>query len=92
MAAKPNKQGDTRPNQGRGRPPGSKNKVTKELKNMILQALDGAGGVQYLQERANDPKTASAFLSLVGKVLPLQVTGANGGPIVIQASSTDERL
>lgn len=81
-----------RPQPKGGSRKGVPNKVTKELKDMILAALDGAGGVKYLQERANDPKTAAAFLSLVGKVLPMQVTGANGGPIVIQASSTDERL
>lgn len=69
---------------GPGRPPGTQNKVTKELKDMILQALDGAGGVQYLQERARDPRTASAFLGLVGKVLPMQVTGANGGPLTVE--------
>jgi hypothetical protein len=60
---------------GPGRPKGCANKATKELKEMILQALDGAGGVEYLQERANDPRTASAFLALVGKVLPMTVQG-----------------
>jgi hypothetical protein len=63
------------------RPPGGSrkgrpNKATKELKEMILTALDGAGGVDYLQERAKDPRTASAFLTLVGKVLPMTVQGA----------------
>lgn len=62
---------------------GIPNKVTKELKDMILGALDAAGGVEYLTERACDPRTASAFLTLVGKVLPMQVTGANGGPVRI---------
>jgi hypothetical protein len=62
------------------RPPGGSrkgkpNKATKELKEMILQALDGAGGVSYLQERARDPRTASAFLTLVGKVLPMTIAG-----------------
>jgi hypothetical protein len=51
------------------------NKVTADLKDMILGALDKAGGLDYLAERAADPKTASAFLTLVGKVLPLQVKG-----------------
>lgn len=69
------------PNAGKGRPKGSANKVTGEVKAMILQALEGVGGVVYLQERARDPRTASAFLTLVGKVLPLQVTGENGDPI-----------
>ncbi len=69
------------PAAGKGRPKGAINKHTKELKEMILAALDGAGGVDYLVERANDPRTASAFLTLVGKVLPLQVSGLDAGPI-----------
>ena len=60
---------------GPGRPKGSQNKVTADLKGMILGALDAAGGVQYLTERAADPKTASAFLTLVGKTLPMTVKG-----------------
>lgn len=70
------------PAAGKGRPRGAPNKVTKELKDMILHALDGAGGITYLEARAKDPKTAAAFLTLVGKVLPLQVTGPNGGAMV----------
>lgn len=71
---------------GPGRPKGSANKINRELKEMILEALDGAGGVEYLQERANDPRTASAFLTLVGKVLPMTVQGTGeGGALVIQA-------
>lgn len=66
---------------GPGRPKGSKNKTTIQLKEMVLEALDNAGGVKYLEKRANDPRTASAFLTLVGKVLPLQVTGEDGGPV-----------
>lgn len=58
-----------------GKPKGATTKVTRELKEMILRALDGVGGVEYLQERANDPKTAAAFLTLIGKVLPMTVQG-----------------
>lgn len=65
------KKGEKKPNQGKRGP----NKVTKELKDMILQALDGAGGVAYLQKCANEPRTAAAFLGLVGKVLPMTVQG-----------------
>ena len=43
---------------------------------MILAALAGAGGVNYLIARAQD--TPGPFLALVGKVLPLQVTGEDG--------------
>ena len=58
-----------------GRKAGTPNKVSGELKAMILQALDNAGGVDYLQKQAMESPTA--FLSLVGKVLPLSV-GADG--------------
>lgn len=60
---------------GPGRPKGVPNKATAQLKEMILGALDQAGGVSYLVERASDPRTASAFLTLVGKVLPMTVQG-----------------
>lgn len=60
---------------------GIPNKNTKAIKDMILEALSECGGVEYLVERANDPKTAAAFLGLVGKVLPTQVTGEDGGPV-----------
>jgi hypothetical protein len=67
-----------------GKPKGAVQKNTKELKDMILTALSNAGGVDYLERRANDPKTAAAFLSLVGKVLPMTIagTGDNGALIV----------
>lgn len=64
---------------------GVPNKVTTDLKDMILGALDAAGGVAYLTERAADPKTASAFLTLVGKTLPMTVKGpGEGGAHVFQ--------
>lgn len=55
-------------NRGVGRVKGVPNKVTKELKEMILGALDDAGGQSYLARQAEDNPTA--FLNLVGKVLP----------------------
>jgi hypothetical protein len=69
------------PGAGPGRPKGIPNKTTGAIKDMILEALSEAGGVGYLVDRANDPKTAAAFLGLVGKVLPMQVTGADGDAI-----------
>ena len=71
---------------GPGRPKGLPNKATAQLKDMILGALDESGGVAYLVERAKDPRTASAFLSLVGKVLPMTVQGVgDDGSILITA-------
>lgn len=58
-----------------GKPKGATTKMGRNLKEMIQQALENAGGVEYLTERAQDPRTASAFLTLVGKVLPMTVQG-----------------
>lgn len=67
---------------GPGRPKGMPNKATKELKDMILAALDESGGVDYLVQRARDPRTAAAFLGLIGKVLPMNVTGTVAAQVV----------
>jgi len=68
-------------NAGKGRPKGVPNKTTAAIKDMVIKALDKAGGVDYLVEQAD--KNPAAFLTLVGKVIPLQVTGENGGPIAV---------
>jgi len=56
--------------------------MTAALKDMILGALERAGGESYLVRQATDNPTA--FLSLVGKVLPLQVSGDPEAPLNIQ--------
>lgn len=74
---------------GQGRPKGVPNKVTGQLKEMILQALDGAGGVEYLQAQAS--ANPGPFLTLIGKVLPLQLTGANEGAIELIVKWQDQK-
>jgi hypothetical protein len=68
---------------GPGRPPGSVNKTTKALKDMILGALDRVGGEKYLAKLAIE--NSSAFAGLVGKVLPttLQASETNGGSSLV---------
>lgn len=77
------KPGELRGNAGRGRRKGVPNKATKALKEMILGALDQAGGQQYLADQAE--ANPSAFLALIGKVLPSEIKaelgGEGGGPI-----------
>lgn len=68
----------------RGRQKGTPNKLTGELKNMILTALANKGGVTYLEAQAD--LNPNAFLTLVGKVLPLQVTGEDGKGIPVAVS------
>lgn len=67
-----------------GKPKGAVNKVTKEVKQMILDALDGAGGVEYLIEQAHSKP--AAFLALVGKVMPLQITGDGDNPLALSVT------
>lgn len=63
-----------------GRQKGTPNKNTTAVKDMILRALDGAGGADYLQKQAD--ANPAAFMTLVGKVLPLQVQGDPDNPLV----------
>ena len=65
---------------GPGRPKGSKNKLPVALKEMILQSLADAGGAAYLLAQAT--KNPNAYLSLVGRVLPLQVKEGGADPVV----------
>jgi hypothetical protein len=64
---------------GPGRPKGSLNKTTLQLKEAILLALDKLGGADYLV--ALGTENSSAFASLLGKVLPttLAASESDGG-------------
>ncbi len=66
---------------GAGRPKGSLDKNNKQLREMILEALEAKGGATYLAAQAD--KSPAAFLSLLGKVLPTQLTGDGGGPVQV---------
>lgn len=57
---------------GAGRKRGVPNKVTAQLKDMIMTALDEVGGIEYLKFQANE--NAKTFLLLLGRVLPMQVS------------------
>lgn len=67
------------PKKGPGRPKGSANKITKNIKQAIEEAFNNAGGVEYLEKLAkDDPRT---FVPLLAKLLPLQVAGDADNPI-----------
>lgn len=73
-----------------GRVRGTPNKFNADIKNMIIQALDEAGGVSYL--KAQSELNPVAFLGLVGKVLPLQIKNDVNlaGKMVIEWKSIEE--
>jgi hypothetical protein len=73
--------------------PGNKrgpNKTTMMLKEAILEAAaehgeddSGAGGLKgYLRKVARED--VKAFSGLLAKVLPMQIAGEGGGPLVMQ--------
>ena len=57
------------------RPVGSTNHQSKALKEMVLATLDKVGGLEYLAKQAENNPTA--FMTLLGKILPTQVTGGD---------------
>lgn len=63
-----------------GRKKGTPNKTTALLKDAILRAAEAAGGDKgmtgYLTLQAS--LNPGPFLALLGKVLPMQVTGPDG--------------
>ena len=71
-----------------GRKKGIPNKFTADLKGMILTALSEMGGVTYLKAQAVENPTA--FLGLVGKVLPKEVHIDLSARIA--AMSTEEKM
>jgi hypothetical protein len=79
---RPSKSGERRG----GRQKGTPNKTTDLLKDAILQAAQAAGGsegiVGYLQEQAI--ANPGPFMSLLGKVLPTQVTGDPDAPVAVR--------
>jgi hypothetical protein len=66
--------GGARP--GAGRPKGSLDKGNATIRQLIVEALDELGGVAYL--KATAASHPAAFLSLLGKVMPIQVANPDG--------------
>lgn len=76
-----------------GRKKGTPNKTTALLKDAILEAAEQAGGkdklVGYLKAQASE--NPGPFLALLGKVLPMQITGEDGGPLSIAVVRFDDK-
>ena len=80
------------PAAGMGRPKGAQNKTTGALKEAILLAAAQVGKngkgenglIGYLEMLAVDEPTS--FATLLGKVLPLQVTGDPDQPLKVEFS------
>lgn len=64
------------PNKKGGRKPGVPNKLTQDLKLIIREAFDKAGGVDYLVEQSQLNPTA--FMTLLAKIIPHSLEGPEG--------------
>ena len=74
-----------------GRVAGTPNKINAALKDMILGALSDVGGRDYLAKQALE--NPGPFMTLVGKVLPLTVSGTGAdGAIILTLTPTDVTL
>ncbi len=56
---------------GSGRQKGTPNRLTREIREMIREALEGVGGQDYLEQQAE--KNPTAFMALIGKLIPSEV-------------------
>jgi hypothetical protein len=66
-----------------GRPKGAVNKLTADLRDAIIDAFGQVGGAEYLVEQAR--ANPQAFMALLGKVIPKDVTvGGSGEAVVVQ--------
>ena len=68
-----------------GRVKGTPNKFNADLKEMILTALSVKGGAKYLVKQAD--LNPVAFMSLLGRVLPMTVVGDANQPLTFQIVS-----
>lgn len=75
---------------GGGSRKGSPNKNTKAIKDMILGALAAKGGQEWLESQMDSNPTA--FMTLLGKVLPTQIQGDASAPLIIKLGGEDARI
>ena len=71
-----------------GRPKGKPNKTTTSAKEAILLAAEGLGGVPRMIAWAKEEAANERVFwgSIYPKLVPHEVTGAGGGPVVIEHS------
>lgn len=66
-----------------GRPKGIPNKINIDIKNMIMEALEDAGGKDYLIRQADE--NPAAFMGLVAKIIPKDINANVSGELRISA-------
>jgi hypothetical protein len=73
---------------GAGRKKGTQNKINAEIKDMLRQALDESGGVEYFKKQAKDNPVS--FNTLIAKIIPADVNAKLAGNITIKVVQFSE--
>jgi hypothetical protein len=75
------------PNAGKGRPKGSKNKLTASIKQAMTEAFERLGGVPSLVKWGRDNPTE--FYRCWARLAPQEHTGPDDGPLTIRVMYDD---
>jgi len=69
-----------------GRQKGTPNKFTGTMKQAVMEAFQALGGPAFFVAlgKSKIPANKRAVAQLFGKMIPMQVSGENGGAIVLQ--------
>jgi hypothetical protein len=65
-----------------GRPKGTPNKITADLRAAIMQAFENVDGSDYLTKQALE--NPNAFVTLLRALLPTALSGSVGGVITLK--------
>lgn len=69
------------PGPGPGRPKGVQNKITRCMREIMREAFEQAGGVEYLVQQSKAEPVA--FMALVGKIIPQEIKGDINGNFTV---------
>jgi hypothetical protein len=75
-----------------GRKKGARNKVTVSIVQAYIEAFERLGGVESLLKWVQSgPQARGAFYThVLPRLVPTQITGADGGPIEFKQAERDE--
>lgn len=71
-----------------GRKKGTKNAFTRDMKEAVLSAFNELGGKDWLVKMGKSrlPADKRAMLGVFARMLPMELTGKDGGPIETKSS------
>jgi hypothetical protein len=68
-----------------GRKKGTPNKISGDVRAMVLAALHAGGGQEWLERQMDENPTA--FMSLLGRILPTQIEGELAVDIAVSSEA-----